>query len=159
VAIHTIVMNRAKNISDEPRSFSKNMTSRENPHASITGPRSRGSGKAKGPTLKVAIESTSRLRTRYAAKEMARAILANSPGWKLTGPRATQILAPLMVRPTPGTSGSSSRPTPTTMSVYGVSRSRMRRTKSRVSTKPRMPRAVQVACKAARSLSRRAIQT
>ena len=37
---------------------------------------------------------------------MARAILANSPGWKLIGPRLTQMRAPLMFRPRPGTSGS-----------------------------------------------------
>ena len=37
---------------------------------------------------------------------MARAILANSPGWKLIGPRLTQMRAPLMFLPSPGTSGS-----------------------------------------------------
>ena len=34
---------------------------------------------------------------------MASAILANSPGWKLIGPMLTQMRAPLILRPTPGT--------------------------------------------------------
>ena len=38
--------------------------------------------------------------------------LAVPPGWKLIGPIPTQILAPLIVLPTPGTRGSSSKPMP-----------------------------------------------
>ena len=36
---------------------------------------------------------------------MARRILANSPGWKFTGPMLTQMRAPKYSRPMPGTSG------------------------------------------------------
>ena len=38
--------------------------------------------------------------------------MANSPGWKLIGPRLTQMRAPPTLVPSPGTSGSSSRPAP-----------------------------------------------
>ena len=48
---------------------------------------------------------------------MASAILANSPGWKLSGPMLTQMRAPLIVRPMPGTSGSSSRTEAESMNV------------------------------------------
>jgi hypothetical protein len=43
---------------------------------------------------------------------MARRILANSPGWKLIAPKLTQMRAPLMVLPTPGTSGAMRSPNP-----------------------------------------------
>ena len=43
---------------------------------------------------------------------MARAILANSPGWKLMGPRLTQMRAALMLTPKPGTRGSISKKAP-----------------------------------------------
>ena len=43
---------------------------------------------------------------------MAKATLANSPGWKFTGPRLTQMRAPLISRPMNGTSGNNSNPIP-----------------------------------------------
>ena len=49
---------------------------------------------------------------RSPAKNTANAILANSPGWKLIGPIATQIRAPLIERPMPGSSGMISSATP-----------------------------------------------
>ena len=72
-----------------------------------SGPEWRGSGRWKGPTFHVPAASSSRRSVRYAAKNRARAILANSPGWKLIGPMLTHRRAPSgAAKPTPGTKGS-----------------------------------------------------
>jgi hypothetical protein len=66
---------------------------------------------------------------------MARTILANSPGWKLTGPIETQMRAPLISRPMTGNNGSTSRPMPSSMKVYRYCSSILvRRTTTRVPT-------------------------
>ena len=44
--------------------------------------------------------------------------LPNSAGWNDSGPNATQSLAPLIVRPIPGTTGSSSNTRPASPIVY-----------------------------------------
>ncbi len=86
--------------------------------------------------------------------------LANSPGWKLTGPKETKIREPLTSLPTIGRRGSISRPTPMTMNVYRYrSRSRTRRTTTRVAMKAPIPTAVHVAWRPARSSFRRAMKT
>ncbi len=55
------------------------------------------------------IDSESRLRTRYPAKNTARAIFAISPGWNVAmSPKPIHTRAPLTSRPSPGTSGSRS---------------------------------------------------
>ncbi len=113
VATQTIVRKIRKNSNADPRSRSKIMTTREKPQATATGARYFGSGIRTGPSLKVAIPSTSRRSTMYPAKKMASAILANSPGWKLTGPILVQIRAPLIDTPTLGRSGTTSSATPT----------------------------------------------
>ena len=64
VATHSMVMNRAKNSSDEPRSFSKNMTTREKLQARTMGPRWRISGSHIPATWWVPIDSSSRFSTR-----------------------------------------------------------------------------------------------
>jgi hypothetical protein len=45
-------------------------------------------------------------------------ILPNSAGWNENGPTCAHSRAPLISRPTPGTTGSNSSTTPTRPSVY-----------------------------------------
>jgi hypothetical protein len=71
-----------------------------------------------GPMRRVPAAMSSRLSARYDAKNSASAILANSPGWKLTGPMLTQIFAPPTLLPMPGTSGIISSPAPTARNVH-----------------------------------------
>ena len=51
---------------------------------------------------RVPAASSSRLSTRYAAKNTTSSTLAASPGWKLSGPTRTQRRAPLISWPMPG---------------------------------------------------------
>ena len=94
------------------------MTTTANPHATTIGRMNRGSGRRNGPTFHVDAAISSRRSARYAAKKMASAILANSPGWKLIGPTLTQMRAPLIVWPMPGTSGRRSRNAPAVNSSH-----------------------------------------
>ena len=112
MATHSSATNRAKNSSEVPRSFWEIITTSDAAHARSTGPRCLGSGSGIGPSRRLLTASSSRFSTRYDAKKMASRILANSPGWKLTGPMLTQIRAPMYSRPMPGTRGSRSRPMP-----------------------------------------------
>ena len=80
--------------------------------ATIMGPRSRARGSCSGPIFRPASRISSRFEERYPAKNMARVILASSPGWKDKPERScTQIRAPLITTPSPGISGSSSSST------------------------------------------------
>ena len=72
------------------------------------GPRSRTRGKRIPRKVLPTIDSESRAVTRYPAKKIASAILASSPGWNEKGPIAIHTRAPEMVRPIPGSTGSSS---------------------------------------------------
>ena len=117
MATHSTERKRTKNSRAEPKSFSKIMTTRENPQAARTGARYLGSGVTKGPIRNVARPSSSRRCTRYPAKKMARASFASSPGWNPIGPIRVQMRAPLMDTPTPGTIGRISRTTPTRPTV------------------------------------------
>src|SRR5436190_1458583 len=92
-----MAMKRAKNISDDPKSRSAVMTSSENPQASTSGPITRM------PPLNSLSSSCRSLR--YDARKTASTILATSPGWKLIGPKRTQIRLPLMFSPIRGSSG------------------------------------------------------
>ena len=51
-------------------------------HATTIGPRSRPRGKSIPATWRLASDSTSRLTTRYPAKNTSSTSLASSPGWK-----------------------------------------------------------------------------
>ena len=64
---------------------------------------------------------------------MANAILANSAGWNPTPPTRTQMLAPLMLAPRPGTSGSRTSTRPAIIAVYVYRRS-VRWSRSRTMT-------------------------
>ena len=101
-------MNSTKNSSAEPRSRSNTTTISDTPTASRIGAKCLGSGVLMRPIRKVATPSSSRRSVRYPAKKTARQILANSPGWKLTGPIETQMREPLISCPMPGTSGRTS---------------------------------------------------
>ncbi len=94
VATHIITTNSVKNSNDEPRSFWPTMTTTENAQATRIGRMWRGSGSRIGPIFQVPAAISSRRSARYPAKKIANESLANSPGWKLIGPRFTQILAP-----------------------------------------------------------------
>ena len=79
------------------------MTTSEKPQATSDGPEVARLGQMERARLATSSSpSSSRRSTRYAAKNRASAIFANSPGWKLSGPRLTQILAPLIVAADPG---------------------------------------------------------
>ena len=103
-------------------------------------------------------ERSSRLSTRYAAKNTTSITFAASPGWKFSGPMLAHRRAPLIVRPTPGTSGSSRKATPPSRSVY-LYRSRVRvcRTNRRVATNAPTPTAIHTDWMRASFSSRRAI--
>ena len=119
VATQSSTTNRAKNSSDDPRSFWPTITTSDATHAMSSGPRWRGSGRWSGPTFQVPAASSSRRSVRYAAKNRASAILANSPGWKLTGPMLTHRRAPSgAAKPTPGTNGSIRRTIPISANVH-----------------------------------------
>jgi hypothetical protein len=113
VAVHSMITKMPKNRSEDPRSFSRNSTARERPHATSSGPRYRGSGNRRGPSRRVATANSSLRAERYDARKITMRTLPISAGWKLSGPIRTHSRAPLMVRPIPGATGSSSRRMPT----------------------------------------------
>ena len=88
------------------------------PHATRTGPKCLAGGSRSGPRPVVAMARSSRLAERYDARNTTTSTLAISDGWKLRGPISTHSLAPLMVRPIPGTIGRRSKPNPSSPMVY-----------------------------------------
>ena len=60
VATHSITMNRAKNSSEEPRSFWYTMITMVMAQATSTGPRYFGSGRRNGPTFHTLVAMSSR---------------------------------------------------------------------------------------------------
>ena len=118
VATQSMATKRAKNRSEDPRSFSASMTTSDTAHARRMGPRClRLSWGSINPKKRRVCERSACLSTRYDAKNTARTILASSPGWKLAPATRTQMRLPLMFCPMPGTSGSMSSATPRSASV------------------------------------------
>ena len=76
-------------------SLSKTSSSRLAPQAISTGPRSRARGRSMPRNRRPASASTSRLATRYPAKNTASASSANCSGWIVKPPTAIWILAPV----------------------------------------------------------------
>ena len=64
VATQIITTNRAKNSSEEPRSFWYTITTSVTAQARITGPRYLGSGRRSGPTFQTLVAMSSRWSTR-----------------------------------------------------------------------------------------------
>ena len=106
----------------------------------------------------VAMPSSSRFSTRYDAKKMASTILANSPGWKLIGPKLHPDAGAVdrhARRPAPAAAAAGAMPSSSErVAVALAGRAPGARTSSVTMNAP-MPTAVHVACRPARLLAAR----
>ena len=102
-----------------PRSRWNTMTDIDSAHTTSSGPRSRARGNFMPRNFVPTIDSESRLRTRYPAKNTASAIFAISPGWNVAmSPKPIHTRAPPRACPSPGTSGRMSRMIATSPARY-----------------------------------------
>ena len=119
VATHSSTTNRAKNSSDEPRSFWPTITTSDATQAMSSGPRWRGSGRWSGPDLPGAGGQQLAPLGEVGGEEEGERDLGELAGLEVDRADAHPQRAPSGApKPTPGTNGSISRTIPMSANVH-----------------------------------------